>query len=131
MKNLILTSLILLSSMFCFSQNIYQVKVNHLEIGNYITDTTSTWLDSILVVEPTILIYKDSLVVKNEYGENTYKFSSSREVNPNVSSFFSIQENTNKPYIVSFFTSPCVDNVSITIIIEDDEKSYNYYGKIK
>ena len=127
MKNLILTSLIVLSSMFCFSQNIYQVTVNHLEIGNYNIDSTSTWKDSLLTYQPTIEIYKDSLVID---GMVSYKFSSKRESNPGVFSFLSIEEKTNKPYIVTYFTSPCVDKVSITIIIEDEKTSYNYYGKM-
>ena len=128
MKKLVSTSLMVLMSMFCYSQSIYQVKVDILKIGDYTTDSTATWRDSVLVGNPLIMIYKDSLVID---GCTTYKFLSANESVPAVNSFFSVEQKTNKTYVVVFYKSSCLDNVSMSVIIYDDKKYYDYLGKME
>jgi hypothetical protein len=74
MKKLIVTSLLSLSTLVCLSQDIYKVKVKSLEIGHSITDSTKKWTDSVLVTSPTVLISKDSLVIKSQGTDMVYKF---------------------------------------------------------
>jgi len=131
MKKLILTSILSLTTMFCLSQDIYKVKVKSLEIGHSITDSTSTWVDSVLDVAPTVVIYKDSLVIKNSDTNTSYRFLSIKPSNPGVNSFYSLELGTNRTCVVTYFTSPCLDNTSITVIVDDGKDSYNYYGKIE
>ena len=131
MKKLILTSLLSLTTIVCLSQDIYKIKVKSLEIGHAITDSTSTWSDTVLLSLPTILIDKDSLVIKNELSEMVYKFLGTKESNPGVNSFYSVESKSNKTCVVIYFTSPCLDNRSITVIVDDGKNSYHYYGKIE
>jgi hypothetical protein len=42
-----------------------------------------------------------------------------------------VELKSNKTYVVTYFTSPCKDNTSITVIVDDDKDSYNYYGDIE
>jgi len=130
MKKLILTSLLSLTTLVCLSQDIYKVKVKSLEIGHAITDSTSTWVDSVLLTSPTVLIGKDSLVIKSEGTEMVYKFLGTKESNPGVNSFYSVELKSNKTCVVTYFTSPCLDNTSMTVIVDDGKNSYHYYGKI-
>jgi hypothetical protein len=60
-----------------------------------------------------------------------YKFLGSKESNPGINSFYSVELKSNKTYVVTYFTSPCIDNTSITIIVDDDKDSYHYYGDIE
>jgi len=131
MKKLIITSLLSLTTIFCLSQDIYKVNIKSLEVGHSITDSTSTWSDSILVVLPTILIYQDSLVIKHKNGDMVYTLLGKKNANPGVNSFYSVDENTKKSYVVTYFTSPCVDNITMTVIVDDGKNSYNYYGKVE
>lgn len=131
MKNIIVTSLLSLFTMVCLSQDIYNVKVNHLEVGNYLNDTTSVWSDSVLVNQTTIMVNNDSVIIKDKFCEKVYKLLSQKDANPGVNSFYSVDEKTNKPYVVTYFTSSCLDNVSITVIVDDEKTSHNYHGIIQ
>lgn len=131
MKKLIVTSLLSLSTLVCFSQDIYKVKVNSLEVGRTITDSTSIWSDSVLISPPTILINKDTLFIKSNDTQVMYKFLSVKKSNHGINSFYSIESGTNKTCVVTYFTSPCLDTTSITVIIDDGKDSYNYRGKIE
>ena len=131
MKKLILTSLLSLSTLVCLSQDIYKVKVKSLEIGHSITDSTKKWTDSVLVTSPTVLISKDSLVIKSDGIDMVYKFLNTKDSNPGINSFHSVEMKTNRTYVVTYFTSPCSDTTSITVIVDDGTDSYHYYGKIE
>jgi hypothetical protein len=131
MKKLIITSLLSLTTIFCLSQDTYKIKVKYLGIGHSVTDSTLTWVYPVLLSSPTVLIGGDSLVIKSEDTEMVYKFLSPKESNPGIKSFYSVELKSNKTYVVTYFTSPCKDNTSITVIVDDDKDSYNYYGDIE
>jgi hypothetical protein len=131
MKKLILISLLSLTTIVCLSQDIYKVKIKYLGIGHLITDSTLTWVYPVLLSSPTVLIGGDSLVIKSEDTEMVYKFLGPKESNPGIKSFYSVELKSNKTYVVTYFTSPCKDNTSITVIVDDDKDSYNYYGDIE
>ena len=131
MKKLILISLLSLTTIVCLSQDIYKVKIKYLGIGHLITDSTLTWVYPVLLSSPTVLIGGDSLVIKSEGTEMVYKFLGPKESNPGIKSFYSVELKSNKTYVVTYFTSPCIDNTSITVIVDDDKDSYHYYGDIE
>ena len=131
MKKLIITSLLSLTTIFCLSQDTYKIKVKYLGIGHSVTDSTSTWVYPVLLSSPTVLISGDSLIIKSEGTEMVYKFLGSKESNPGINSFYSVELKSNKTYVVTYFTSPCIDNTSITVIVDDDKDSYHYYGDIE
>ena len=131
MKKLIITSLLSLTTIFCLSQDTYKIKVKYLGIGHSVTDSTSTWVYPVLLSSPTVLIGGDSLIIKSEGTDMVYKFLCSKESNPGINSFYSVELKSNKTYVVTYFTSPCIDNTSITVIVDDDKDSYHYYGDIE
>jgi len=131
MKKLIITSLLSLTTVFCFSQNIYKVNTKSLEIGLTVNDSTHTWTDSVLVNPPTILIYTNYVVIENETNNEVFTLLDSVKSNPGIFAFNSVEEKTKKPCVVTYFTSSCLDKTTITFIIEYDMKSYNYIGSIE
>ena len=130
MKKLIITSFLSLITVVCFSQDIYKIKVNSLEVGRFVDDSTYSWNDSVLVNPHVITIYQDSLTICDGVKLTSYKLLKKKESNPGINTFKSVEILSNQSYDVTFFTSECLDKTLITVIIKSNKKSYNFLGKI-
>jgi hypothetical protein len=109
----------------------YSANMDRLEVGHTVSASQTVWSDSPITDLVEFTVYKDSLIKKTPKESVTYTFKKPKESNPGVHSFLAEEQLTGKSYEVTFFTSPCLDAVSFTVIIADEQVSYNYSGRLK
>ena len=109
----------------------YSANMDRLEVGRTVSDSQTVWSDSPISDLVEFTVYPDSVIKKTQTACIAYVFKKPKESNPGVHSFYAEERVSGEPFEVTFFTSPCLDMVSFTVIIADKQVSYNYSGKLK
>ena len=126
MKKLLIIIVFLIISVFSFSQEIYDIKINNLILYTNTSDSTSTAKKFRYFIKPNIKIYNDSLVVTKGGEKSVYKFITKIDNDTPINEYVGINVKNNNEYKVVFFRSLCVSETFITVMIENKEHCFYY-----
>ncbi len=126
MKKLSIIVVFLVISVFSFSQEIYNIKINNLTLNTNTSDSTATYKDFKYFIKPNMKIYNDSLVITKGNDKSVYKFITKIENDNPRNEYVGVNVKNNNEYKVVFFRSLCASETFITVIIENKEHTFYY-----